>query len=40
MADVCIDPEFRRLIPPLGAEERQQLDQNLPNDGCRDQPVI
>ena len=41
MADVCIDPEFRRLIHPLDAEKRQQLlEQNPPHDDCRDEPVI
>ncbi|GHV00118.1 hypothetical protein FACS1894211_06780 [Clostridia bacterium] len=31
-----IDEEFRRLIPPLSAEERKQLEENILQDGCRD----
>jgi hypothetical protein len=35
-----IDPEFRALIPPLTAEERQQLEANIVRDGCRDALVV
>jgi N6-adenosine-specific RNA methylase IME4 len=31
-----IDPEFKKLIPPLSAEERAQLESNIIEDGCRD----
>ncbi len=31
-----IDPEFKNLIPPLTADEYQQLEQNLINEGCRE----
>jgi N6-adenosine-specific RNA methylase IME4 len=34
-----IDPEFRRLIPPLQPEERLQLTENLKANGCRDSLV-
>jgi len=34
-----ISPEFRRLIPPLGAEELSQLEANIIADGCRD-PLV
>ena len=33
---VVIDPEFRALIPPLTAEEKAQLEQNILTDGCRE----
>lgn len=35
-----IDEEFRSLIPPLTAEEFQQLEANIIKDGCRDALVI
>ncbi len=35
-----IDPEFKTLIPPLGAEERAQLEANLLAQGCRDPLVV
>lgn len=31
-----IDKEFQALIPPLSAEEFEQLEQNVTRDGCRD----
>lgn len=31
-----IDPEFRKLIPPLSADEYAQLEANLLAEGCRD----
>lgn len=31
-----IDEDFKRLIPPLLAEEREQLEENILQDGCRD----
>ena len=37
---VRIDPEFRAIIPPLSAEELQQLEANLILDGCRDPLVV
>jgi hypothetical protein len=37
---LIIDPEFRALIPPLTVEERQQLEENLKMDGCRDPLVV
>jgi N6-adenosine-specific RNA methylase IME4 len=40
MAELFVDPEFSRLIPPMSAEERQQLEQSLRNDGCRDPLII
>ena len=35
-----VDPEFKALIPPLTAEERQQLEANLLAEGCRDPLVV
>ena len=35
-----IDPEFRALIPPLTPDERQQLEDNIKLDGCRDPLVV
>lgn len=37
---VIIDPEFKSLIPPLAAVEREQLEANIETDGCRDPLVI
>lgn len=31
-----IDPEFKKLIPALSAEEYMQLETNIVDDGCRD----
>jgi len=38
--DIKIDPEFRALIPPLADHERDQLEANLLNDGCREPLVV
>lgn len=38
--NIIIDPELRDLIPPLAADERAQLEQNLLADGCRDPLVV
>jgi hypothetical protein len=35
-----VDEEFRGLIPPLAAEERDQLEANIKQDGCRDPLVV
>ena len=37
---IQIDPEFQSLIPPLTADERQQLEANVLADGCRDPLVV
>ncbi len=37
---IQIDPEFKSLIPPLGASEREQLEANLLASGCRDPLVV
>ncbi len=37
---IKIDPEFKSLIPPLGASEREQLESNLLCEGCRDPLVV
>ena len=34
--DLTIDPEFKQLIPPLIQTERQQLEDNIKRDGCRE----
>ena len=39
--DIVIDAEFAALIPPLSAEERQQLEENVvENGGARDPLVV
>ncbi len=38
--EVRIDPEFRKLIPPLRPEELEQLETNLVAEGCRDPLVL
>ena len=35
-----VDPEFKALIPPLTAEELQQLEANLLAEGCRNPLVV
>lgn len=35
-----IDPEFRSLIPPLLAEEYNQLEKSIRDEGCRDPLVV
>ncbi len=38
--NIQIDKEFQALIPPLSAEEKQQLEANIVADGCRDPLVV
>lgn len=38
--NILIDKEFQALIPPLSAEEKQQLEANIAADGCRDPLVL
>ena len=40
LAALKIDEEFRSLIPPLTAEERAGLEENLLRDGCLDPLVV
>lgn len=40
MDNLVIDPEFKNLIPPLTSEERQQLEENLIKEGCRDALIV
>lgn len=35
-----IDPEFRRLIPPLDAAAKEELKLSLQRDGCRDKLTV
>lgn len=37
---VIVDEEFKSLIPPLAAEEYEQLEANILAEGCRDALVI
>jgi hypothetical protein len=37
--NLTIDETFRDLIPPLAVEERNQLEENIVKDGCRD-PIV
>ena len=34
--NIIIKPDFKNLIPPLSAEEKQLLEDNILRDGCRD----
>ena len=36
MYNLKIDEDFKRLIPPLSAEEYRQLEENIIRDGCRE----
>lgn len=38
--DLVIDPEFKSLIHPLTKRERDQLEENILRDGCRDAIVV
>lgn len=38
--NITIDKEFQALIPPLSADEKQQLESNIAADGCRDPLVM
>jgi N6-adenosine-specific RNA methylase IME4 len=38
--DIKIDPEFAALIPPLSAEERQQLEENIVEHGGARDPLV
>ena len=38
--NLSIDPELKALIPPLSAEERDLLEQNILAHGCRDPLVV
>lgn len=40
MNKIQIDQEFQAIIPPLSAEEKQQLEANIVADGCRDPLVV
>jgi hypothetical protein len=37
---MIIDNEFKALIPPLTADEKQGLEKSLINEGCRDALVL
>ena len=38
--NILIDKEVQALIPPLSADEKQQLEANIAADGCRDPLVL
>jgi N6-adenosine-specific RNA methylase IME4 len=38
--DIVVDPEFAALIPPLSAEERQQLEENIAEHGGARDPLV
>ncbi len=40
MAEYCIDPEFKRLLPELSETELEYLEANIVQDGCRDPIVV
>ena len=40
MVNLQIREEFKKLIPPLSAEEFEQLEKNILSDGCRDPLVV
>ena len=35
-----LDEEFKNLLPPLNAEDFDQLEQNIVKDGCRDDLIV
>lgn len=37
---MIVDPEFKKLIPPLVPDEKDRLRANLKKDGCRDALVV
>ena len=37
---MIVDPEFKKLIPPLVPDEKDRLRANLKRDGCRDALVV
>ena len=38
--EISVDPEFRSMIPPLGDDERNELEKSILADGCRDALVL
>ena len=40
MRELCIDPEFLALIPPLSATERQGLEASILAEGCREPLIV
>ena len=38
--DILVDAEFAALIPPLSAEERQQLEENIVEQGGARDPLV
>jgi hypothetical protein len=40
MRELCIDPEFLALIPPLNATERQGLGASILAEGCREPLIV
>jgi len=38
--DIIVDAEFASLIPPLSAEERQQLEENITEHGAARDPLV
>jgi len=40
MSNIIVDPALKALIPPLSAEERDLLEQNILAHGCRDPLVV
>jgi hypothetical protein len=40
MMTLTIDPEFRRLCPPLSDDEYAQLEANLLAEGCREPFIV
>jgi len=38
--NIHIDPEFKKLIPPLQDDEFQQLEENILSEGCRDPLIV
>lgn len=38
--EIKINPDFQKLIPPLSSDERDLLEKNILQDGCRDALVV
>ena len=40
LVNIIVDDEFKKLIPPLTAEERKGLEESILKEGCRDSLIL
>ena len=40
LVNIIVDDEFKKLIPPLTAEERKGLEESILKEGCRDALIL